>query len=277
MKELLPSDFIVGNFKRLCLELACRDDNSHTPSGLGGNPTEFWFMVNHHFKLYEGDKPSFEMTGPSQITACMPGAEVSSLEVRKVFSAFVDSQPNKVEISKEQIVDPSFLKTLPITHVDATIFIKALEVAIDLVSWLDHKIAFKKDIGKFFKKETDVLRESFLKEVGLPLDSFDEKPREEHDFKDHLAYSDSVATMFKNHPVWGAKKTAADLRKSAMIDNLLSKEDNDKMAYIAACPVPIVLQTIRSIISIERIVTLELDENPSWEKALSNANKSLNF
>src|SRR5574338_325649 len=257
-----PGQIAIRNFNRFRLELGLRSNNEHAGSGLGGNPTEFWFVVNHNFKVYVDNTIMFETTGPNEITAYIPGHKgVKVADIRRAFSSFVASHPDRVDISNENLTNLSFLRDLKVNHPNAAAFIKGVEKAHELAHWADVKIAFQKEIHSFFGKEILFLETQFLKELGLSetylqdLRDKNEKARKDGaiDYSDQNRGDDPSSAMFKSHPIWGAKRKAILEREKVYVDNLLSQEDKDRMEFLGSLPPFVMLQVVRSIVQIDRI------------------------
>lgn len=267
--EETPGRIAQRNFNRFRIELGVRSNNEHAGSGLGGNPTEFLFVVNHTFKVYVDNTIRFADTASGEVIAYIPGHKTVKIsDIRKEFSAFVKNHPDKIEVTNEQLTNLSFIKDLKVNHANMLSFIKGVEKAHELAHWLDIKKSFQSEISALFKKEVEFLETQFLKEIGLSESYFkDQREKEEQNRKDRLIdYNDQnrgdspYNHMFIEHPIWGAKAKAAREREANMISNLLSKEDRDRMDFLGSLPSFVVLQVVRSIIHIDRIVALNLDE-----------------
>lgn len=268
-----------NHFARLKLDTGVRSNNEHAGTGLGGSPSEFWFLANHNIKVYltDGD-PSFKDAPESNtIIAYMPSTKDYPLsKTRKIFQDFFTSHKDRIDITKEQETDLQFLKTLEVKTIDARMFIEAVELAHELAHWLDIKIDFQKATSALYAKELDFLQKKFLKELNLPIDYFEKleaknSDRENRD-KENLNGGDPMRAIFEAHPVWGAKYNLSKERHATVANQLLSSEDNGKLKALNGFPPYLVLQAVRSIIGIERIVTLNLDENDNWD-ILNRVNK----
>ena len=267
------------HFGRLKLDTAVRSDNVHTGTGLGGSPSEFWFLLNHTIKVYmtEGDVSFSDASEANTIIARMPVSKDYPLsKVRKTFQEFFASHKDRLDITKGQETDLKFLKTLEVKTIDARMFLEALELAQELAQWIDIKREFQSQTGALFAKETDFLQRKFLQELNLPTDYFvkldaKNKDEETRDYED-LNSGDSMMSIFKAHPVWGAKYKLMTERHALINDQLLSSEDNGKMKALNGYPLYIALQAIRSSLGIERLVAMNLDENDNWD-ILDRVNK----
>lgn len=265
------------NFLKLRCELAIRENNQHPGSGLGGSSSEFWFMINHHFEVMADNVVSFkEGTSPDEVIAYIPPDEEPNMEgIRNAFSSFVSTHPDKINLSKEDIVNISLLKDLKIKHPNAILFIKALEVGQELASWIDTKIELDREISKLFHKEDKYLQSQFLESMNLPPHYFTEMWKREkslikENYNNLNTSDDPNWQMFIKHHIWGVKRKAMQERQKSMQKVLLSQEDKDKMNFLSSCPPFITLQVVRSCVGIRRIVALNLDE--CWP-ALDEINK----
>lgn len=266
-----------NHFARLLLDTGVRSDNEHAGTGLGGNPSEFWFLVNHKFKVYmsDSDNVSFRDAPEANTTiAEMPYDKNFPLKkIRNTFQEFFATHKDRIEITKAQENDLAFLKTLEIKTIEAKMYLEALELTHELAHWADIKIEFQKQTSALFAKETAFLQKKFLKELNLPLDYFEKLDDKEKDYED-LNRGDPMRSIFEAHPVWGAKYKLSKERHTAIANQLLSSEDNGKLKALNGFPPYIVLQAVRSTIGIERLVALNLDENENWD-ILNRVNKSI--
>jgi len=235
--------------EKLLLELSIRSDNNHVGSGLGGNASEWWFLVNHEVKL------KFSRTGLSEFKS-NSGEIIFSVakkpdmgQIRGALTAFFKTHPDKLDTTEEQLVNLSFLRDQPIRSTNAKIYLHAVQSCLELVKWLDIKIELDSEISKVISKEQDVFQAAFLKEMDLPATYFEDCDQD-----------DPFEKMYHKHPVWGVKHAASAKRHSLMFAELLSQDDLDKMTFIGSCPSFITMPTFRRIVQIERLVRLNLDE-----------------
>lgn len=266
------------NFQRFVLDTAVRSNNEHAGSGLGGSPSEFWFLMNHKIKVYASapDKVSFnDSTENATIIANMPVDKGFPLsEIRKTFKKFFATHKDRIDITKEQENDLTFLKTLEIKYINAKMYLEALEMTHELALWLDTKIEFQKQIDTVFAKEKVFLQKKFLKELNLPQDYFEKLEDQKDKDTDNLNGGDPMNSIFESHPVWGAKYKLLNERHENCSKQLLSSEDNGKIKALNGYPLYIALQAVRSTVGIDRIVSLNLDENENWD-ILDRVNKVL--
>lgn len=242
---------------KLKLELGVRSDNEHVGSGLGGNASELFFLMSKRVKpiVSPDDKAHFRDTH-TQIIFEVPEKPVMK-QVRQELTSFISSHPDKNNYTFQQITNTSFLRDQMVDTVDIKFLIKALEIAQELVPWLDSKIEVATALRKMFNTEQTALDHAFLREMGLPEDSLD---KEEDDSDLDYSPEGFIHTAIKNHPIWGKKKEAVNKRYDDAEKTLLSQEDLDKMNTVGCCPQYIALLVFRTQLQIDRIVALNIDE-----------------
>ena len=251
--------------EKLLLELSIRSDNEHVGSGMGGNASEWWFLVNHEIKIKFSPTVTSTFSGsskPNEIVFSV-AKKPDMKDIRRALTFFFKSHPDKLDTTEEQLVNLSFLKDQPIRSVNAKIYLHAVKTGLELVKWLDIKIALDGEISKVTSQEREVFQASFLKEMELPETYFEDCDED-----------DPFEAMYRKHPVWGVKDAASSKRYKLMFDQLLSQEDLDKMTFIGSCPSFITMPTFRRLVQIERLVRLNLDERKECD-FLSRINSTL--
>lgn len=252
---------------KLKMELSCRESNEHVGSGLGGNPTEYFFLLTHNVKPVGADEgePSFSRVGSDEILFST-SAKPPMMMVRKAFTKFLDEEyPTRQRVTQAQLLSPSFMRDLGSNKLEIKLFIRALEHTYELVKWLDLKQEMGCKLSILCEQERDALANLFLKEMNLPTTYFEDHKNDKHDPMDR---------MLRKHPIWGARREAASKRYGEMTQKLVSPEDNENLAIVGAYPSHITLFIFRACIGIERIVSLNLDELDSC-KFLSEINKEI--
>lgn len=254
----------------LKLELATRETNEHVGSGLGGNPTDFWWMLNHTIKavgIDPGAMPSFSRVGSQEIVFYAP-KKPSMKHVRQALTKFLDENyPTRQVVTQEQLANPSFVKDWAHDKLEVKLFIQCLELTQELVGWIDLKIQMQRSLHALQDKEEKDIAKRFLRERGLPETYFETLPKE--------TKGDPITRMLRRHPVWAPKQKAIASRYSKMTSGLISPEDAEKLEMVGAYPQYMALFAFRSLVQIERIVELNLDEHPAC-KFLSEINKDMN-
>lgn len=255
-KLVEAKDFVT----KLRLELALRPDNEHVGSGLGGNISEFMFLVCHDIKVISSNDNKIKFSGAKEITISVP-EKPNLKEAREELSKFIESHVDKLVITKEQAINISFIQDLKFSTLEKDLLIKGLKIAHDLVIWLDPKIRLQDKIAEVFDIEYKDVEGSFLKEMNLPSTYF-------KDQKDK--YNNPVFAMFNKHPIWSAKNKEIIDRQNLMEEQLLSSDDITKMNLIGTLPAHLAVHIIRLVICVDRLVKLNLDEK---FKFLSEVNK----
>ena len=262
----------------LKLDMSVRRNNDQSGSGLGGNSAELFFLMTHRVKFLASSDDKVHFTRGADLNEIHLASPLkfSLRQARLDFTDLYNSHPDKKDITEEQLMNLSFLKDLNSPHIEVKLLIHAIEEISILQKWLDSKIEYRKQMREFFQKEIDDLRIQFLKDMKLPTDYFAQLKAQRaswsKDEKDVYA-GDPMGSMFSNHPVWGAKKDTVNKRISEVEDRLLSAEDNFKLKFLGSFPAHIALFVMRTIIQIERMVALNLDENENCASWLAKINK----
>ncbi len=245
---------------KLMLDLGTYQDKFYLGTRMGGNPSQWWFLVNHPVSavLTEDVNAFWSAVGSEEIILHVP-EKPKMKQIRETLNEFYSQHPHRLEVTEAQLINPSFLRDQPVRHMNSKNYILAIEVGLELQKWLDLKIELNLQITSLFAKEKEVFEQSFLQEKKLPSNYFD-KLR-----KDQRENSCPFKEMYHAHPVWGAKLIASDKRYQMMLDQLISQDDLDKIAFINSCPIYITLAVFRRVIQIERIIRLNLDERKEFE------------
>jgi hypothetical protein len=237
--------------EKLKLDLSVRSDNEHIGSGLGGNHSEFFFLISHNVKIVASDDDDSHFVASNKDIILQLG-KPNIKQIRKELTDFIGTHPDKNNFSQSQLNDPAVLKDYAHLTLDTKLLLDATEKTLELASWLEPKVSLDKEINRLFAKEHKHIEHSFLKEMNLKLNYF------EDDNKDYT--NDPVQKMFDAHPVWSVKDKDINKRAAAINNSLLSQSDLENLKLIGTFPSYIVLFIIRSIIGIETLVQLNLDE-----------------
>jgi hypothetical protein len=260
VEEMMESharhDLARKTLEKLLLELSIRANNQHVGSCIGGNASEWWFLVNHKVKLglSRTELSLFSKSSdPDEVIFSVP-KKPDMKQIRGALTVFFASHPDRLDTTEEQLVNLSFLRDQPIRSTNAKIYLHAVKAGLELAHWLDVKIELDNEISKVISKEQEVFRASFLKEMDLPTTYFEDCDND-----------DPFEAMYYKHPVWGVKDAASSKRHSLMFAQLLSQDDLDKMTFIGSCPSFITMPAFRRLVQIERMVRLNLDERPECD------------
>ena len=251
--------------ERLKIELAVRQDNNLVASGIGGNVSELFFLLSKKVLPQYSDS-EFEIHETSNGIMFLTNGSADIKVVRKKLTEFINSHPDKNDYTIEQITNTSFLRDQMVDTLDIKLLIKAIEKAKVVVSWLDPKMEIQKAIRESFAKENAELDKTYLTEMDLPLDFLG---KDDEEGIDDRAF---VREAVQNHPILGAKYKAQQARLLNMERNLISQEDLDRLNIIGSCPSYIALLVMRTMIGLERLVNLSLDEYLDF---LSSINKKI--
>jgi hypothetical protein len=254
----------LKTLEKLLMQLSVRSNNHLVGSGLGGNASEWWFLVNHKItiKLSTTEFGAFSIskTNPNEIIFWVP-VKPDLKQIRGALASFFVNHPNKLDTTEEQLINLSFLRDQPIRDINAKIYLHAVKVGLELIHWLDIKMELDNEMSKVSSKEKNVFRASFLKEMDLPATYFED-----------CEENDPFEVMYYKHPIWGVRDAAVRKRYGLMFDQLLSQDDLDKMTFIGSCPSFITMPIFRRIICIERVVRLSLDKKCDF---LARINKDI--
>jgi hypothetical protein len=242
----------IETLERLKIELGVRENNEHVGSGLGGEPSAFYFMLTHKVKAIptKEKKASFSRIGANEIVLHVPH-EPNLKQIRQELKTLIDNDPDKLLLNKDQLIDEQFLNSIENKTLDTRLLSNAVAEAKILVQWLDPKIELSNQINNLFDKETAAVEASFLKEMNLPANYFD---------KQEVGTYDPMQFILDEHPVWGSKKKAIKQRHAAIDEALLSQDDLDHLTVLESYPSYITMFVFRAVVGLERAVALNLDE-----------------
>lgn len=127
----------------LKLELACRKSNEHSVSGLGGDDTEYLFILTHELKavdLDDGASPYFERASSREVVLFAP-KNPNLREIREVFSKFLEEQyPERLIVVQGQLLKDQRLAGLADENPEVKLLLQAANLAHQIASSLDKKI-----------------------------------------------------------------------------------------------------------------------------------------
>jgi hypothetical protein len=237
---------------------------------MGGNPSELFFLLSHKVKVGASSDGQVHIDRIGADSIRFSAAEDTKMkDIRQALTRFIDSHPDKKAVTSAQLSNPSWLRDQKNPTLEMHLLSRALEEAYALVESLDVKAKLKDQISEAFSHEYEEIEKFFLQDMRLPLSYF--KDLEKKDREDR--FNDPMRGMLEKHPVWGVRYKASGKRQSDMENQLLSQEDFDKMNFIGSNPSYIALFAMRTIIQIERMVNMNLDEKVDW---LSDINKKMN-
>jgi hypothetical protein len=256
---------------RLMLELSVRSDNGHIGSGLGGNPSEFFFLVNRSVSIHHaGEKILFKEKNGALLILCPKDIKMRLL--REEISKFYNQHSDKRDITFAQLADISFLKDIANSTIGVKLLIQALELSSQLKNILTDKEKILTVITEYFENESTKLKEEFSKIIKYNEPPFPEYNHEEMSFTEdgyleEIYFRDSHAVerqMFErvmsNHPTFGGRLRSLSFRKTSIMQALHSPEDRVLIETICNMPDHIATFAMRQALGIEFIVKFDLDE-----------------
>lgn len=269
------NDQFTDIFHQFKLELAMRHDNFYVGTEMGGNPSQFYYFLSHAIKVKESLESVINVSQEdNNVVFELPTKVKFNLkDIRLAFNKFWETCPDKNEFTQEHLTDTSFISNLNHPYsADVHLLLYGLNIANDLVKWLDREAEIGDQIKAFFTKEFDDIKYKFLDEMQLPGDYF-VKLKELKKTKNYT--HDPMMEVLHKHPVWGKRWDEVEKRQKLIIDNLLSQEDLDKLSKISALPSYITLFIMRSVITIDRLVKHSLDERTEFLTAINKEIKSI--
>jgi len=265
----------VSFISTLKLDLSLRENNEHAGSGLGGNPSQFLYLMTRNIKsLHSKDGNVHVHLDNGDLVFTVP-QDVKLLPLREALNRFWETCPNKEIATFKQLKDVSFLKDLCSDRMDIWMLIQALDVANELVVWLDRAKQFMTSTSDFFHVEKLDLERQFLLDMGLPADYLTkvrDLEKERSSARTVGNEPDHISIMMRDHPVWGSKLKNLKARKDAVLAQILSEQDIQKLNMIGSFPDYISTFVLRSVIELDRIVVHNLDEKAKW---IDDVNKIL--
>jgi hypothetical protein len=262
----------VQQFK---LELAMRPNHDYVGSKMGGDPSQFFYFLTHDVAVEKSPDSSIRVyQRDNKVVFVLPTNKNFKLkDIRLAFNKFWETCPDKNEYTEEQLTNTSFVNELRLTNPDAEIHLlfHGLNIAYDLVKWLDQEAVLMKQIKDYFKKEFDYIRAGFLTEMQLPVDYF-VKLEELRKSGKHLK-PDPMSKVLANHPIWGKKWEDVEKREKLMLDATLSQDDLDKLNKIGSLPSYLNIFIARTVITLDRMIKHNIDERVEF---LGRINEEVN-
>lgn len=126
-------------FHDMRIELALREGNKYYGSGLGGNYSEFLFVLSNNFRLMpesDSDRASFIKNG-EEIIVKMP-KDLSMQGLREALSIYM-KENSLPQLTLEQVLDVSYLRSLNSKSSEVNLLIQAIEKTNKIVPYLDSR------------------------------------------------------------------------------------------------------------------------------------------
>lgn len=248
---------------KLKAELAMHHNNDYLGTEMGGSSSQLYYFMTHDVKKKRSPDLDVHVSQENNTLVLSLPPKVKLLAIRKAFNKFWETCPDKNEITQEQLSNLSFLRDLNSDSIEIHLLILGLEIARDLVSWLDREAEFSNQVSQFFFKEYKDTEKGFLSDMNLPADYFEKvNAKREQNRKKSPVYQedkDPMREVLEKHPVWGKRWSAITDRQNLITDNLFSQEDLDKLNKIGSLPTHITLFVIRNVVTIDRMIKHNLD------------------
>lgn len=253
-------------YNMLLADLAIRETNNSVGSGMGGNPTQLFFLITKGIELkhINGDVADMHFSDNKFVVRIpqnlLISEKVDLLPLRNRLNLFVNTVilHDSEKVSFEQLTNLSFLTDQPIKNRNILLLIKAMGLTNSLQVRLNDKMPTYHAAGKLFSTEEKAIEISFLEEMGLPPTSLDQPDRGATE--QQRAELDQLCNLLKSHPVWGAKLEATGTRHQNVINLLISDDDKATLKLVSGFPDWIRLCALRRSIGIEQLLNFNLDD-----------------
>lgn len=256
-------------FNKLKSELSVRETNAHVGCGMGGDPSQLFFLMSRKevWLQYNNDTVCVIPWGDDKLTINIPHymlqGEINVRDLRNCLNTLCSHFPIE-KVTFEQLTNLSWLKDCPNQTQDIKLLIKSLECVNALSLRLKSKEAALESIRGSFSFERKAIEKLFLQEMGLPVDALEWK--EEEDLKEGMPTIhclnkevDRLNKILEQHPVWGSKLEAINKRARAAERVLFSEEDENAIKLIDSLPDFVKISSYRTI-GLDVIVNFNLDE-----------------
>lgn len=124
-------------YTKLRLELATKSDNEHVGSGMGGNASQFFFLLSHKVEIDTAPVSAFFSRVEGHRIRFHVPSKPDIKQVRQELTKFFDGHPDKLEVTNEQLLDSTFLKEHQSKSLEIKLLARAIEESKLLTEWLD--------------------------------------------------------------------------------------------------------------------------------------------
>ena len=263
---------------RLMVDLSLRENNTHAGSSLGGNPSEFFFLLTHNIAVvHPTSRAGISFRERDGVILILCPVNVTMRQLRAEFSIFYNQHADKRDMTFDQLSNVSFLKDMRNPSLNIRLLMKCLSSTTRLMSSLKDKEVVNGAIERYFINERARLRKDLETHLGwtepnypemdptyeamLNSDEFTEDQMVEHDtFRaPDRPERDIFHFVLESFPAFKARNEDIEKRKEAALGTIYSSED-DKLIYeIIYFPRSIAMFCIRKLIGIDMIIKLNLD------------------
>lgn len=264
---------------RLMVDLSVRTTNSQFDSGLGGNPSEFFFLLTHNVTIVHPNKDNICFKEQDGIILIFCPKDVTMSRLRHEFSSFYDQHADKREVNFDQLSDVSFLRDIRNPSLNLCLLMKCITLTNRFASSLKNKEDINKAIDIFFRDERTSLEkdlEIYLSWIEPPYvynegrtmefenmmrRGVTEEQMMEYDiFKDsNKLEKDLFHSILNSLPAFKERNDDLKKRKETVLAATYSAEDDKLINKIISFPRSIMMLCIRKLIGIETIVKFNLD------------------
>ena len=242
---------------KLRIDLSVRVDNEFFGSGLGGDPSLFFFLMSHNIvvkKPTRDEGPIIWTNGAFDhqsnpldkgitlwLSAFPDKGKYKLVDVRNALATFVANHPDNKEVTFDQLKNLSWLKDQNLQTQYARYFMACIKEVEKIKLSLDEKMPTLKSIQDFISKERESIYSQVRSDFGLK-----EK--------------DPVYGLASRHPVYGPKIKELDTREERMRLDLIGEKDLTTMKTLVSFGTEVFMLPCRALIGIERLIKWSLDE-----------------
>lgn len=236
-------------------DLAVRSDNYYTGTKRGGNPTQLFYLLSN--ELYWQSTRDKEVTFSKSDGLLVISVPVEILEsvkkekpaplglLRDALDDHCASLLSIQEVTKEQLMDPSWLENQNVQSAQLKLYLSYLKKICAFKQELQVKDKAYDEYSKIFEKETNALKKKYLEEIGLT----------EEEEKACFV----LGSTFNTHPVYKPQLSKIGKRRSKVMDALFSEEDKNLLKTVNVMPSFVTILTMR-LVNIEFLVKYSLDD-----------------
>lgn len=237
-------DNMINTVDKLKTDLALRENNSHIGSRLGGNVAELFFLLTNKVEIESTDGPmSIVSQSNNEIKFKFPNQNKQDIFLlRKTFTNFFNSHPNKNDYTLRDLIDLELLQSIDqslLSNKDGLQdLIECVSLSLKLKKCLQIKLDVKKTLLILAREEKEEIEQCFCLKTGCSKLDLNKKIKK---------------------TIWSEQIFKVKERYDKIISLLLSEEDINLLKTINNFPDPIKLICLRSILTLEIIINLNLD------------------
>lgn len=248
------SNFLLG-------DLAVRENNQHTGTERGGNPSQLFHLLSHTLEWLstKNETASVDLKDgiltinvPEKILEDVKKDRPAELGVvRDALDTHYVSLPNVQEISFKELMDPSWVESQGNLTPELKVYLSYLKKIVALRAEFGIKNSVLDNFSLICQKDKDLVKEKFLAEIGLT--------------EEQLDGCELLDGTFNTHPAFGEEVRKISERERQLTKDLFSEADVRLLKTITIMPSYITILTMRCL-SIDYIIKFCLDDYVDNEK-----------